>query len=227
MSVKRKIRDFDLEVKAVDEKGFFSGYASVYGVMDLYREQVVKGAFEKSLLKWNAKGRLPPALWQHDYKQPVGPFTKMTEDDLGLYVEGQLLVDEVQVAREARALMVAKAVTGLSIGFNSIVEEWNKEAKILSLKEIDLWETSIVTFPALEVAQIESVKHIVGDGNVSAREFEGILRDVGFSKTKAKTIVGLCASLLRRDVESETQIDAKSILDEVFRTSINPRELFS
>ena len=36
-STSLKSRDFDFHVKAVETDGFFSGYGSVFGVMDTYR----------------------------------------------------------------------------------------------------------------------------------------------------------------------------------------------
>jgi HK97 family phage prohead protease len=219
--MKRKVRDFSLDIKAVSEKGEFSGYGSVYGVIDTYREMVAPGAFTASLDRWKEKGRLPPILWQHNSREPIGPFTVMKEDDKGLYVEGQLLIDDVEKAREARALMKAKAVTGMSIGFNVVVDEFNKNTEILTLKEIDLWEVSVVTFPANEAAQIEAVKSMISEGELpSLKTFEEILRDVGFSRAQAKTIVGHGYAGLLRDAESRTTVDAKSIIDEVFNKPI-------
>lgn len=221
--MKRKVRNFALEIKAIDEKGAFSGYGSVYDTIDAYNERVAKGAFATSLKRWEGKGRLPPILWQHDPRQPVGPFTLMREDDRGLYVEGQLLVDEVEKAREARALMRAKAVDGLSIGFDVDKFEYDKEEQIMTLTQIDLWEVSIVTFPANEDARIESVKSLLSEGKMpSLSEFERILCDAGFTRRQAKTIVGQGYAPLLRDVDSGNRrpVDVTSMLSEI--TKGNP-----
>lgn len=227
-AMKRKVRDFSFDVKEISEKGDFSGYASVYDVVDVYREKVAPGAFAKSLDKWKGKNRLPPVLWQHRSGEPLGPYTVMREDAKGLYVEGKLLVDEVEKAREARALMKSGAVSGLSIGFNVVVEEFDKKENIITLKEVDLWEVSVVTFPANEAAQIEAVKNAFGEGKMpTIREFEEILRDVGFSQKQAKLIVGHGYATLQRDVDSGNQIDAKSILGELFKQpAITVQEIF-
>lgn len=210
--MKRKVRNFEFNVKAVDEEGHFSGYGSVYNVIDSYREVVAPGAFATSLRKWQSRNRLPPVLWQHRSGEPVGPFTKMAEDDHGLYVEGQLLVKDVQRAREARALMHSRAVDGLSIGFNSVVEEWNSETKLLTLKEIDLWEVSIVTFPANAESRIQEVRSMFEGDAPSLRDIEEILRDVGFSRSQAKALVSHGYAGLLRDVEGR-RIDTTSIAD--------------
>lgn len=216
--MKRKVREFPFAVKEVTEKGEFSGYLSVFNVIDVYNEQVMPGAFATTLRKWDSLGRLPPVLWQHDWRQPVGPFTRMYEDAKGLYVEGMLLIKEIVKAAEARALMIAKAVTGMSIGFDVVIDEFNKQTGILSLKEIDLWEGSIVTFPANKEAQVDAVKSLLGGGKLpTLREFEEVLRDVGFSQKQAKIIVGHGYASLQRDVDSgKKQVDVTSIVDEAF-----------
>jgi HK97 family phage prohead protease len=214
--MKRKVRNFGFDVKAVDEEGHFSGYASVYNVIDAYNERVAPGAFANSLRKWSTRGRLPPVLWQHRSAEPIGPFTKMVEDEKGLYVEGQLLVGEVQRATEARALMRSKTIDGMSIGFNSIVEEWNKEEMSLTLKELDLWEVSIVTFPANSESLISEVKNMFSDGRVpSLKDIEEVLRDAGFSRTQAKALVGHGYEGLLRDVEGQKTTTADGVLSEL------------
>lgn len=225
--MKRKVRDFNLDVKEVSEDGEFSGYASVYDVIDAYREVVAPGAFANSLRKWNSKGRFPPALWQHRAGEPIGPFTLMREDNQGLYVEGKLLVDEVQRAREARALMKAKAIGGMSIGFNVVVEEYNSQEKLLTLKEIDLWEVSIVTFPANEAAQVEMIKSHFAGGMPNVREFEDFLREAGFSKSHAAAIASHGLGRLLREAESQNKggVDVKSIVQEVFTKPITLQEI--
>lgn len=228
--MKRKHRDFAFSTKEIGDKGEFSGYLSVYHVIDAYKEQVLPGAFEVSLKEWEQKGKLPPILWQHNTREPIGPFTKMLEDTKGLYVEGMLLIKEIVRAAEARALMIANVISGMSIGFDTVVDEFNKQTGILSLKQIDLWEGSIVTFPANQAAQVEAVKSLLGDGKMpSLKEFEEVLRDVGFSHKQAKTIVGVGYAGLLRDVEGrKTQpVDVKSLVDDVFRQPINVLELIS
>lgn len=227
--MKRKNREFPFQVKEITETGEFSGYLSVYNTIDAYQEKVVPGAFEDTLREWETRGRLPPVLWQHNVREPIGPFTKMVEDAKGLYTEGQLLVKDIVLAAQARVLILKKVVTGMSIGFETIVDSFDKQTGILSLLKINLWEGSIVTFPANRDAQVEAVKSILGEGKMpSLKEFEEVLRDVGFSRTQAKSIVGHGYAGLLRDAESRpTAPDAKSVLDELFASPIiSMKELF-
>ncbi len=216
-------RAFDFEMKALDTKGVFSGYGSVFDVIDSYREVVAPGAFAKSLAKWKGKDRLPPMLYQHRAAEPIGAFTDMREDKKGLYVEGQLLVDDIQRAREVYALLKAKALSGMSIGFNVMPdgEEYDSRAGIYKLTELELWEVSIVTFPANEAANVESVKAnaqfieriraCTARGELpSVRDFEDAMREVfAFSKQDATAIASLSIGKLRREAASKDATPAE------------------
>lgn len=173
-----KYLDRPFEVKAVEDNGVFEGFGSVFGNVDSYKEIVAPGAFSESLAAWKSVGRLPPVLWQHRSGEPVGPHLSMEEQAVGLHVKGHLLVDDVQRAKEARALMKAKAVNGLSIGFVTREDSYDRVSGIRTLKKIDLWEVSIVTFPANPAAQISSVKSAI-DAIETVRDAEAFLRDAG------------------------------------------------
>lgn len=184
-----KTRDCNLEIKSLEQDGTFEGYGSVFGVVDLYRDIVAKGAFKASLKEWKAKKRLPPLLWQHRGDQPIGRYLEMAEDDHGLYVKGQLLKDEVQQAGEAYALMRANVIRGLSIGYVTRDDSYDEKENVRTIKKADLWEVSLVTFPANEDAQVEAVKATLAGGKLpTIREFEQFLREQGFSRSQAEAI---------------------------------------
>jgi uncharacterized protein len=191
------------EIKAVQEDGVFDGFGSVFGNVDSYKEIVAPGAFAESLAQWKASGRLPPVLWQHRSGEPIGPYLEMEERAQGLWVKGQLLVDDVQRAKEARALMKAKAVNGLSIGFVTREDSYDRVTGIRTLKKVDLWEVSVVTFPANPAAQISSVKSAI-DGINSFAEAETFLREVGrLSKADATGFIARFKSLGGRSESDE------------------------
>lgn len=145
----------DLDVKALTPEGFFSGYASVFTVMDRGGDVVMPGAFTKSLTKYPA-GKVK-LLWQHDTSEPVGVWTKLEEDGHGLKAEGQLILESAR-GREAHALMKAGALDGLSIGFKTIRDEVDRKTGVRRLHEVELREVSLVTFPMNEDAVISGVK---------------------------------------------------------------------
>jgi len=184
-----KIRDFDLSVKAVSDDGLFSGYGSVFGTVDSYREVVAPGAFSESLAEIKSKGRPVPVLWQHRSGEPIGVYTSLVEDAHGLKVEGQLIIDGVARAKEAHALMKAGAVSGLSIGYYVREDSWDEKERVRTLKKVELVEISLVTFPANDDARIDAIKSKLAHGSLPTMpEFEQILREAGFSKSQSAVI---------------------------------------
>ena len=191
------------EIKAVEEDGIFEGRGSVFGNVDSYKEIVAPGAFTDTLAAWKAQNRLPPVLWQHRSGEPIGPHLEMEERADGLYCKGQRLVNDVQRAKEARALMKAKAVNGLSIGFVTREDAYDRVTGIRTLKKVDLWEVSVVTFPANPAAQISSVKSAI-DGIQTFAEAESFLREVGrLSKADATGFIARFKSLGGRSESDE------------------------
>ena len=93
-------------------------------------------------------------LWQHKTDEPIGMLT-LTDGPDALNVKGQLLM-ELPEAKNAYLLIKARIVKGLSIGFDTVKDA--VDGAVRHLKEIRLWEGSIVTFPMNEKALITSVK---------------------------------------------------------------------
>lgn len=148
--LKFKNMDFNGPISASDELGKICGYASVFDQVDQHRDIIIKGAFKNidlSKIKF---------LWQHDSNYPIGKITKLEEDYWGLYLEAELALD-VEKAREAHALIKQGAISGLSIGFNSKEFCYDKNNNRI-IEEIDLWEVSLVTFPANQNAVITDYK---------------------------------------------------------------------
>jgi uncharacterized protein len=141
----------------VSADGAFEGYASLFGVVDLGRDQVQPGAFRECLAR-----KAPSAiklLWQHDPAHPLGLWQEITEDARGLRVRGQLDLG-VAKAREVHALMRSGAVDGLSIGFRTERARKDAQTGVRCLEKLDLWEVSIVTFPMLPGARVAAVKRL-------------------------------------------------------------------
>ena len=152
----RKRLNFTLEIKTIDAQGRFAGYASVFDVVDNQRDVIVRGAFIESL-----KDRIDEIklLWQHQQDEPIGVFDRVFEDARGLYVEGRLLLD-VARAKEAYTLLKAGAISGLSIGYSPVRYHIDPNTGVRFLSEVDLWEISLVTFPANAAANVTVVKQM-------------------------------------------------------------------
>lgn len=181
----RTVIDLPLEVKAGGLPGEFEGYGAVFGNTDRDGDVVERGAFIESL-----KARLPALLWQHNPKEPIGRFDVVREDERGLFVKGRL----AQSGRGAEAYELLKmgALNGLSIGFVTKEAMRNSAAGTRTIKRADLMEVSLVTFPANELARVQTVKQ--SDARLTAnhietpQSFEAMLYDNGFSRKRAKAI---------------------------------------
>lgn len=206
-NMQMRTRDFDLRFKGVDDDGTFTGYGSVFGVEDAYKEVVAPGAFADSLKDIKAKGRPVPVLWQHSTRDPIGVYEELKEDKTGLYVKGRLLIEHLPLAKQAHALMQAGAVSGLSIGYLVRESSFDEKTGIRTLTKLELMEISIVTFPANEDARIDAVKAKIMRGETpTIREFEGILREKGFSRSDAEDIAALgFKAWLRRESGAEAR----------------------
>lgn len=155
-----KATDYGLETKfcrlgeglALRDGCRIEGYASVFGVADQGGDIVLGGAYRASLARLKAAGRCVKMLWQHDPAQPIGVWEEIAEDAHGLKVKGRIL-SEVEKGREAVALLAAGAIDGLSIGYRTVTAERDAKGQRL-LREVELWEVSLVTFPMLPEARV-------------------------------------------------------------------------
>lgn len=146
-----------MQVKAVGGDGVFIGYASIFGHIDQQNEIVAPGAFARSLKQWRMQNRTPAMLWMHDPTLPIGLWVSVREDTNGLHVEGRLAL-RTQKGAEAYELLRLGALTGLSIGYRVVASRIDAKRKARVLTDVDLFEISLVTFPANEAARVSDVK---------------------------------------------------------------------
>ena len=205
-------------VGASDGATTFEGYGSVFNTVDSYGDTIARGAFESSLREWHAKGKLPKLLLQHgggflggaDDLIPIGKWESMTEDAHGLLAKGRLFDVNTDRARATAAALKEGELDGLSIGFQTRKSTRDETTGIRTLTDINLWEVSLVTFPANDPARITTVK---ADGTMlTEREFERFLRDAGFSRDHAKGITARGYRALRREVASEDSAALNDVL---------------
>lgn len=205
----REVRSFALQIKATGDDGTVEGYGSVFGVRDNYDDVIAKGAFIQSLKDHKAAGTMPAMLWQHDAEKPIGVWTEMVEDEKGLRIKGQLAMETVK-GKEAHALLKMGALNGLSIGFMSKEWSYDRETEVRTLTAIDLWEVSLVTFPANEKARVTNVKS--ADELQAPKDAEKVLRDAGFSKSDATAFVSRVMRMgeVRSDSANSTAVAMKA-----------------
>jgi HK97 family phage prohead protease len=191
--------DADCEFKFADggeAEGAVEGYASKFDLLDRGGDIVKPGAFKATIADWKRKKAMPPMLWQHSASTPIGVWTDMKEDEVGLAVKGQLILDVPQAAI-VRSLIKGGAVKGLSIGYITRDADYDRQTGARHLKKVDLWEISPVTFPMLPEAQISGVK-----GDIDPKALERALRDEGLSNRDAKAAISVFRKHALRDAGS-------------------------
>lgn len=214
----KEYKNLRIDSIGTDEEMVFSGYASVFGVVDSYNDVVEKGAFADTLMEIESIGNWPLMLSQHggwgigsQDMTPVGIWTEMREDEHGLWVKGKLA--DTERGRELYALMKMTpraAINGMSIGFfvKKYTIEKENDKEIRHITGIDLKEISIVSFPANEEARIIDVK-----ASPTIRDAEKALRDAGFSRTESKQILSSgFKSLSLRDAEDSADNEIAAML---------------
>ena len=199
-------------IKSVSETGQIEGYGSVFGVTDRDRDVVVKGAFEESIAEWKERGRMPYMLWQHMTHEPIGVWDEMFEDEHGLFVKGRLFVDESENAKLCRRALQEKAMDGLSIGFNTQLSTMDWENETRYLLKLSLWEISPVTFASNTSAVITMVK---GGKLPTVRDFENTLRDAGFTRSQAQTIIAKGYKAIQTERDAGNFEDAGSLIENI------------
>jgi len=199
----RETKAIAVEVKA-DSEGRIEGYASRFGEVDQGGDIVERGAFAKSI-----EGRTPKMLWQHMPFAPIGVWEQASEDETGLYVRGRIL-DTVEQGREAKALIEAGAIDGMSIGYRTVDSGRGADGARV-LKELDLWEISLVTFPMLASARVDAIKAAgefqEGNAALLKKLVEQSLREAGFSRTEAKAGSAAAVGKLEGLREADTGLE--------------------
>ena len=194
MQVERKFASVKLD--AIADAGAFEGYGAYFSNVDSYGDVIAPGAFKDAIRASKANNVWPAMLLQHggfsaEDMSPIGIWTSMSEDSKGLRVTGQLCLD-TQRGAEIYALMKMEprpAITGLSIGYYATKFTLGSKPKEprRTLEAVDLFEISLVTFPANDKSLVDGVKSVQSPRSI--REFEAFLRDAGgFSHNAAKAI---------------------------------------
>lgn len=194
-----KCINLPFELKALNDDGTFSGYAAIFGNVDLDGDVIERGAMKE--IKRNDDGKVV-VLWQHNQRDPIG-VADVIEDAKGLRFEGALVLED-PTARKARAHMQAKSVRGMSIGFDTLKDEIRDGIRYI--KELRLWEISLVTFGANPVAGVDQVK---AKQIVTIRDYEDRIREeFGYSNRQAKLLAsgGWAALQAARDETGDAEV---------------------
>lgn len=184
---------------AVKDDGYISGYCSVFGQVDTYDDTIEPHAYDAVV----ASGTKPLMFFNHaSYCVPIGVWDKLSVDGRGLFIEGRLNLNNKQ-GKEVFDALKFGSMNGLSVAITIQDEdvEYDDEG-IRHIKNVrELYEVSIVNFPADKNARISDIK---SDTIKSIRDVEHSLCEVGFSQTDAKGVISLVKTALtqeQRDAE--------------------------
>jgi HK97 family phage prohead protease len=163
------------------EAGKVSGYASIFGNVDQGSDVIEAGAFAGTIM---GRDRLPML---HEHRDTVGTWHSFREDAKGLLVEGR--ISNTQLGRDVRTLAKDGAIGGLSIGY--IVKDADYQSDgVRVIREVDLVEVSLTTFPMNQLAQLTSAKSALARGDIPRlSELEYLLRQSGLSRRQAKRLL--------------------------------------
>lgn len=193
------------EVKFDAGTGEVSGYGAVFDNVDAGGDRILPGAFAKSL---NSKSDGLPMLAHHDPTRPIGIWSEVREDKRGLRVSGR--ISDTADGRDVRTLAKDGAISGLSIGYWPTQSDYDSDGTRV-LKEVELIEVSVVTFPMNQLARISAVKSALAAGKTpSEADVALLLRNSGLSRRATKRLLengysGL--SKLHQAVEALGQLD--------------------
>ncbi|MCT8876654.1 HK97 family phage prohead protease [Shewanella xiamenensis] len=202
-------REYDLDIKAIDEKGIIVCYANTFNYVDKANDETIQGAFKKTIAEHNLKGTMPKMLFNHNRDEPIGKWLSMEEDEYGLKMTGQLIL-EVQRAREVYALLKGGAINGFSIGYKVKQQVYDRINKVTKLLEIDLGEVSIVPFPCNDQSILTSIKSTLETGEIPQPSIieKELVNHFGLTKSQALAFMAAGYKGLNTEApetESETE----------------------
>lgn len=163
---KRTLAFSNIELRTIGENNTLVGYAAIFDSPSEplpWTEYVRRGAFQKTL-KDGADVRL---LIDHEglpLARTKSGTLMLEEDDLGLRIEAPLDESNPDAARLLSALRRGD-VSQMSFAFRTVKDAWTENRNVRELKEVQLFDVSVVTYPAYEetVAELRSRNNTESD----------------------------------------------------------------
>jgi HK97 family phage prohead protease len=153
---RRSVVYSNLEVRAAGEGNTIIGYAAIFDSPSVdmgFTEFVTRGAFTKTL-KDGADVRL---LLDHEgapLARTKSGTLRLSEDDRGLRIEADL--DPANpLAQTVLSALRRGDMNQMSFAFRTIRDSWNTDRSVRELREVQLYDVSVVTFPAYEATVAE------------------------------------------------------------------------
>jgi len=158
------VKDIDLKNRRV------SGYLSGFGNVDHDNDIFVKGSYSKTIVE--RKGNIF-FLQQHDWSKPLGKFDVLTEDEKGLYFEGEVV--NTSFGLDQLKLYEAGIVEQHSVGFQTIQSDFDTKG-VRNIKEVKLYEGSAVTLGANSDTPFTGFKSGIKEANNQITKIMSVLK---------------------------------------------------
>lgn len=152
---------------AMVEGGSVTGYAATFDrIPDSYGDVIAPGAFSKSLERWDglkAEGKYIPLLYGHSTDDPaynIGRVIEAKEDDRGLLVTAEFDADN-EKAQYVRKLVQEGRLYQFSFAYSvndAGPVTLDDGADAYELRELELYEVSLVQIPANQRAVVTGIK---------------------------------------------------------------------
>lgn len=152
MNDKTTYMTVDYSMNSISENGYITGYASVFDHRDKQSDVILCGAFKCAV---NQPERIR-FLNSHIPEHVIGKIEYLEEDDYGLYIEARLDLS-TEAGKNAYNVLKQNPNVGLSIGYNVNDCVLDYESGIRLIRDITLYEISIVEYPANELAKVTNV----------------------------------------------------------------------
>lgn len=166
---KTELKTIDFELEDIDaEKGIFSGYGAVFSNVDSGGDIIEPGAFTKTIAE--GVGRVKILSGHNESLLPIGIPLELREDAKGLFIKAK--ISDTTLGKDVKTLIQDGVLCELSIGYDPVTFEYDADG-IRHLKEVKLWEISVVTWAMNEEAVITDYK-----GGEVAAQVEAMTQDV-------------------------------------------------
>ena len=190
------------EVKAGDA-GTISGYFSTYDrIPDSYGDVIAPGAFTDTLKARKESGHPFPLCWNHDLDQIIGTVDNIEDTEKGPLMTASFF--DTPLSQEKRALVLSGCVYQFSFAYEvkkAAQVELEDGTKANELRELELFEVSIVPIPANPRAEVTEIKSGRRNSKADAEKLEQAI-------TLIRDVLGQLDDTEPEPEESETEEEA-------------------
>ncbi|MBQ9020586.1 MAG: HK97 family phage prohead protease [Eggerthellaceae bacterium] len=204
------------DAATVTDGGTVSGYASTFDRdPDAYGDVIAKGAFAKSLARWEEVGKPVPLLYGHNTEDPeynIGKVLHIEEDERGLYIEAEFDADNPK-AQYVRKLVQEGRLYQFSFAFDCT--DWAEieledGTRANELRELDIFEVSLVQIPANQHAEVTDVKDAQPEAKSGRRNSKADADELRAIVEHAAAIQSIVDGLLADESEAEDETQANA-----------------